>query len=108
WISTFTAVLDLIYTLTLAAFADWQLRSWNALREAAFNRYETSRNVLKEQRAKLAAEIAAFDGLTLRQMEREAIMKGVLRWLFGPTFELVPTDIEDFFPQVNPADPMTV
>ena len=45
----------------------------------------------------LAEKLKGWDALTLRKMEREEIMKSVLRWLFGPEFELVPAEIEGFF-----------
>ena len=52
---------------------------------------------LKDQQAKLVAQIASFDAVTLRLMEQEEIMKGVLRWLLGPQFYLVPFDLASLF-----------
>src|SRR5258708_9468845 len=49
--------------------------------------------------------MAQGDALTLRKMEREEIMKCVLRWLFGPTFELIPVIIEQLAPPIDQNDP---
>src|SRR5262249_15071818 len=76
--------------LRSVAFDAWQMRVWGALREAAQARYEENRANLKNELAKLQAELGAQDALSLRKVEREEVMKGVLRWLFGPTFTFVP------------------
>ena len=38
-----------------------------------------------------------MDTLTLRREENEEIMKGVLRWLLGPTFDFMPADVVNLF-----------
>jgi type II secretion system protein G len=43
----------------------------------------------------LQEELGAQDALSLRKVEREEVMKGVLRWLFGPTFEFAPSDMPE-------------
>jgi hypothetical protein len=66
---------------------------------------------LRERRARLAVEIGGMDALTLRKMEREEIMKGVLRWLFGPTFDFTPADIRSLLSRLEespPEDPARV
>src|SRR5262249_13741167 len=45
----------------------------------------------------LLEDIKGRDALSLRQLEREAVMKGVLQWLLGPSFSFVPADIEAMF-----------
>ena len=45
----------------------------------------------------MSQQIADFDALTLRRMEQEEVMKGVLRWLLGPAFYLVPFSISSLF-----------
>lgn len=72
----------------------WQFKAWEAMSQAYLEAYERDRQILKERRDALAAEIGQWDALTLRQMEQEAMMKGVMRWLFGPAFEFVPADVE--------------
>jgi Type II secretion system (T2SS), protein G len=81
---------------------DWRLGVWNQIRQAAEDTYTKSIQSYKDQRAKLLQEIADFDALTLRRMEQEEIMKGVLHWLLGPDFYLVPFDIANLFgPDTN-------
>jgi hypothetical protein len=85
--------------LTDVAFQRWQYAAWNEMRSAAEEAYYASRQTYIDRRTALAEQIKGWDALTLRKMEREEIMKGVLRWLFGPTFELVPAEIQAFFGQ---------
>jgi hypothetical protein len=77
--------------------ADWRLQAWNQMRQAAEDNYNKSIQHLKDLRAQVTAEIEGYDALTLRRMEQEEIMKGVLRWIFGPSFDLVPFDISWLF-----------
>jgi hypothetical protein len=79
------------------ALLDWRLQVWNQIRQAAEDAYTKSIQNYKDQQAKLIQEIADFDALTLRRMEQEEIMKGVLRWLLGPQFYLVPFNISSLF-----------
>jgi hypothetical protein len=76
---------------------DWRLQAWNQIRAAAEDQYNKSLQNYKDQQAKLTTQIADYDALTLRRMEQEEIMKGVLRWLLGPKFYLVPFDIASLF-----------
>jgi hypothetical protein len=76
---------------------DWRLQAWNQIRAAAEDQYNKNLQSYKDQRAKLAQQIADYDALTLRRMEQEEIMKGVLRWLLGPQFYLVPFNIAILF-----------
>lgn len=76
---------------------DWRLQVWNQLRAAALDRFNINLQNYKDQRTQLIAEINNYDALTLRRMEQEEIMKGVLRWLLGPQFYLVPFNIGALF-----------
>ncbi|NTX25774.1 type II secretion system protein GspG [Burkholderia pyrrocinia] len=76
---------------------DWRLQVWNQLRQAAQDQYNANLQTYKDQLAAVEQQIASFDALTLRGMEQEEIMKGVLRWLLGPTFYLSPPDIASLF-----------
>jgi hypothetical protein len=81
---------------------DWRLQVWNQIRQAAEEQYNKTLQVYKDQRAALVQEIADYDALTLRRMEQEEVMKGVLRWLLGPQFYLVPFDLANLFgPDTN-------
>lgn len=46
--------------------------------------------MLREKRDRLWAHLAGKDTLTLRRMEREELLRGVLTWLIGPDFEVAP------------------
>ena len=76
---------------------DWRLQAWNQIRAAAEDQYNKGLQNYKDQQAKLVQQIADYDALTLRRMEQEEIMKGVLRWLLGPQFYLVPFNISSLF-----------
>jgi hypothetical protein len=76
---------------------DWRLQVWNQLRQAAEDQYNKNLQNYTDEQAKLIQQIADYDALTLRRMEQEEIMKGVLRWLLGPQFYLVPFDISSLF-----------
>jgi type II secretion system protein G len=75
------------------AFSAWQLAAWNAIREAAQERYYEQRQFLRDRLEQLTKEIGEQDPLSLRKLEREEVMKGVLRWLLGPNFTFLPPDI---------------
>ena len=84
---------------------DWRLEVWNQIRQAAEEQYNKSLQIYQERRAELVQQIADYDALTLRRMEQEEIMKGVLRWLLGPEFDLVPFDLASLFgPDTNDPD----
>lgn len=76
---------------------DWRLQAWNQIRQAAEDNYTKGIQNYKDRQAQLIQELADFDALTLRRMEQEEVMKGVLRWLLGPEFYLVPFNISALF-----------
>jgi len=90
WIYTMEIIVDVIVRMTDDAFRSWQAKSWQTIREAAQARYEEHRQYLKQRLERLQGEIGAQDSLSLRKIEREEVMKNVLRWMFGPTFEFSP------------------
>lgn len=98
---------ELLITLNLrprqATMDAWVLNAWSALRAADLAAYNQRIERVKDRMTQLESEIAQWDALTLRKMEREEIMKSVLRWLFGPTFDLIPAVIEQL---ATPLDPL--
>jgi hypothetical protein len=90
YVSAFDIQLQLWFGLTTAAYDAWKQRVWGTLREAAQARYELTRTFLKERLTQLQEDLGAQDPLSLRKVEREEVMKHVLRWLFGPSFTFVP------------------
>jgi hypothetical protein len=93
YVSAFYIDLAVYIGLKDSAYKAWQLKAWGTLREAAQGRYELNRTMLKDQLARLQEELGAQDALSLRKLEREEVMKNVLRWLFGPSFVFVPTGL---------------
>jgi hypothetical protein len=81
------------FGLTDEAYRAWQMKVWGQLYEAAQARYELNRTMLRDQLSALQEQLGAQDALSLRQIEREEVMKNVLRWLFGPTFTFVPPGV---------------
>jgi hypothetical protein len=71
----------------------WQLRAWKTIYDAALARYDENRLRLTNRLSELTDELGGQDALSLRKLEREEVMKGVLRWIFGPTFRFVPEDL---------------
>jgi hypothetical protein len=69
----------------------WRMKTWETLKKAAEDRFTAQITALQDRKAQLEKDIASYDSLTLRRMEREEIMRLVLVWLFGPSFQLVPT-----------------
>jgi hypothetical protein len=74
-------------------FADWQNRSWAALREAAHAVYQAKVARLQAERDQLWMALAGKDTLTLRRMEREELIRLTLYWLIGIEFESMASDV---------------
>src|SRR5439155_4397931 len=88
------------------AYRSWQEKTWNAIREAALARYNDHREVLKEQLSRLTEELGTQDPLSLRKIEREEIMKGILRWLLGPDLQFGPPGADNLYnPETQTIDP---
>jgi type II secretory pathway pseudopilin PulG len=81
---------------TDATLLAWRVRVLNQLRDADQANYEAGLQKMKDRKAQLEADLGQFDALTLRKMEREEIMKSVLQWLLGPSFQLSPAALQPF------------
>lgn len=77
-----------------ATIEKWRMQTWGTLKQADADRFAETMNLLRDRKAQLEQEIGDYDSLTLRRMEREEIMRLVLQWLFGPSFQFVPTMFE--------------
>ncbi|MFL6672719.1 MAG: type II secretion system protein GspG [Massilia sp.] len=75
---------------TTEALHKWRSKVWDQLREADQANFNARLTLMRDRKAQLEAEIAAFDALTLRKMEHEEVMRSVLQWLLGPDFALMP------------------
>lgn len=78
--------LTVTVTPTEAAMEEWRLSCWAAIRGAASASNALHRSYLNDRQAALQRELGADDTIRLRRLEREAIMRAVLDWLF-PGFE---------------------
>jgi hypothetical protein len=74
------------YVPTEATMEQWRLMCWGIIRDAAAARSAQHRSYLRERQGALQKQIAGDDPVRLRRMEREAIMRSVLEWLF-PGFQ---------------------
>ncbi len=107
-IKTGAVTVDLTLAWTAAAYERWQQRAWSAMREAAEDQFHTERQARSDRRDRLLEELKGRDALSLRELEREALMKGVLEWLFGPSFSFAPADVDTLFTPREPASPTDV
>jgi hypothetical protein len=89
------------YTMKLKwsdeARVQWQVNVWNALYNASQTSYYAQQQVVTAQIQTLQDKINNVDTLTLRREENDEIMKSVLRWLLGPGFEFMPTEVINLF-----------
>ena len=88
--ASMTISVDVCGKLTERALREWQMQCYERLSDAAKLQYENKQVRLKQIRDELLQELNREDALMLRKIEREEIMKGVLRWLFGPKFRFYP------------------
>ena len=65
----------------------WQAAQYQKFVAATREANDERVAALTRRRNALQMELAALETLDLRKIEREEIMKGVLRWLVGPTFD---------------------
>ncbi|MFB0832553.1 type II secretion system protein GspG [Brevibacillus laterosporus] len=85
-LKAFFVVLRVKIKLKAEALRQWKFKTWGAILEAARQQHEDRRYQLTEELKRLQDELGVQDALSLRKIEREEIMKSVLRWLFGPGF----------------------
>src|SRR5262249_43687773 len=78
---TLTIELDARGRITDAGYKGWQMRNYAKLADAALAMYESKKQRLTQIRDDLLAELSREDALWLRKIEKEELMKGVLRWL---------------------------
>lgn len=85
--------ITLEVTQTPEGWQQWQNLAWTAMRKGAEELWQLQRLELQQRRDRLQEEINRWDPLTLRRMEREEIMKTTLKWIFGPAFDLLPSEV---------------
>ncbi|MEU4585520.1 hypothetical protein AB0F92_26055 [Kitasatospora aureofaciens] len=92
WLSL-TAVVE----PTDEARRQWQNDVWAALFNAAQTKYYAEQQDLAARAAALRERLNGVDTLTLRREESDEIMKGVLRFLLGVDYHLMPSEVVDAF-----------
>lgn len=95
-----TALTVAVYAkgkLTNRAFNDWQMTQYARIVDAVNSSFEIERQEIARKIDELEAELGREDALSLRKLEKEEIMKGVLRWVMGPDFRFYP----DSLPQLT-------
>jgi hypothetical protein len=75
------------------AWLTWQNNAWAAMRKGAEELWQAKRQDFQQRRDRLAEDLSKWDPLTLRRMEREEVMKTTLKWIFGPAFDLMPSEV---------------
>jgi hypothetical protein len=95
-VDVFALDVRIVAKLKDSLFKEWQLKAWAAMRDAAQARYNVQQQALKDRIAQLSQEIGDRDALSLRKMEREEMMRCVLKWLLGPESEMIPENIHNF------------
>ncbi|MEU7906227.1 hypothetical protein [Actinoplanes sp. NPDC049118] len=76
-----------------ATVAEWRSRSYARLVAVLRGRHEEEAAQLSQTRDALVQRLSGDDALALRRIEREEVMKSVLRWIFGPDFQFYPEDL---------------
>lgn len=89
WLENARAVVQLQLKRRETAYREWQLAAWQAIRDSSESAYNAQRRQLQAYREVLEDEIGSQDPLTLRKIEREEVMKNVLRWMIGPSFDFL-------------------
>jgi len=69
------------------------MECFEKIKEAERQKWLQELKGLENKRDRLLAEFTGKDALKLRQIEKEEIMKVVLRWLLGPDFEFFPDQL---------------
>jgi hypothetical protein len=76
---------------------EWRNEVYTAIRDAAYARYLAIQQDIAAKIAELEGRLKGVDTLTLRREEGDEIMKGVLRFVLGPTFSFMPDAVVDAF-----------
>ncbi len=99
-----TVQLTVALAPTDSVIDDWRARVWTTLYNAAQNTYYADQQAINARIAALQAVIEGVDTLTLRREENEEIMKGMLRWLLGATFDFMPSGVVNAVQQLAKAE----
>jgi hypothetical protein len=76
-----------------ATIEQWRTKNYALLADTLRSRDEARLANLARRRDELRNKLNALGALDLRRIEREEIMKSVLRWMLGPSFRFYPSDM---------------
>jgi hypothetical protein len=80
-----------------AVIEQWRSDTWSALYNAAQTAYYAEQQDIAGKIAALEDRLANVDTLTLRREESEEVMKGVLKFIMGPSFDLMEPVVQFMF-----------
>ncbi|MGW0877059.1 hypothetical protein ACWD3Z_42345 [Streptomyces sp. NPDC002740] len=85
--------LTVTVELAPATKEQWRNDVWTALFEAAQARYFARQEEISARIGAIEEQLSGVDTLTLRREESDEIMKSVLRFILGPTFDFMPANV---------------
>ncbi|MGZ8915770.1 MAG: type II secretion system protein GspG [Candidatus Binatia bacterium] len=91
YVSQAAVQINLTYQLSKDVLDKWQFAAWTQLRAAAEARHREEQERLQEERDQLWRLLNGKDTLSLRRLEREELVRLVMKWLLGPTYPLIST-----------------
>ncbi len=89
--------LKIILENSSSTIEQWRTNVWNTLYGVAQNNYFAKQQLVAAQVTELQARLDNVDTLTLRREESDEIMKNILKFVLGPDFDLMPTDVQKAF-----------
>jgi LysM repeat protein len=82
----------------------WRNEVWNAIYGAAQTEHYGQQQQISDEITALTDRLFTVDTLTLRREENDEIMRSVLRFVLGRTYEYMPADVLSAFSAVNGVD----
>jgi len=89
--------LRVVMRASAEATAQWRADTYNALFNAAQAKHYAEQQEIAERVSALEEQLANVDTLTLRREESDEVMKGVLRFVLGASFDFMPADVHKVF-----------
>ncbi|MGM0889799.1 MAG: type II secretion system protein GspG [Bacillota bacterium] len=78
---------------TDATFLTWQTKSWKALHDFSYLKWQDQIARLQAERDRLWMDLSGKDTLTLRRLEREELIRQTLYWVIGEQFDPTPSEV---------------
>jgi hypothetical protein len=100
WMAFTSAVylqFKVFFKHTAAAEEQWRTDVWNALYNGAQARYLAEQQDIAAHIAAIEERLSGVDTLTLRREESDEIMKGVLKFVLGTSFDFMPAEVHKAF-----------